>query len=129
MTAERRSSVILEEAKLSTQRNVTFFLLILLAGVTIAVFMGTDQSERSTQQQTIINLAMLAVGFWLGSSKSSADKDASMARIAEASAPVAAAAVAAAALPGKTDIKTDEVKIAAEHATVNEAPQPPKDTP
>ncbi len=129
MTAERRSAVILEEAKLSTQRNVTFFLLILLAGVTIAVFMGTDQSERSTQQQTIINLAMLAVGFWLGSSKSSADKDASMARIAEASAPVAAAAVAAASIPTKTDIKTDEVKIAAEHATVNEAPQPPKDTP
>ena len=107
----------MEEAKLSTQRNVTYILLALLASITVAVFLGEDKSERSTQQQTIINLAMLGVGFWLGSSKGSADKDASMARIAEASAPVAAAAVAAASAP----IKTDEVKIDTQTTTVNEA--------
>lgn len=121
---ERRSTP--DDAKLATQRVVTYILLIIFTAVAAAVFLGQDQAERSTIMQTVINFTMIAVGFWLGSSKTSADKDASLSRIAEASAPVAAAAVAAAAA-NASPLKTDEVKIEAQNATVNEA-QPPKGT-
>lgn len=124
---ERRSSP--DDAKLATQRVVTYILLIIFTAVAAAVFVGQDQAERSTIMQTVINFTMIAVGFWLGSSKTSADKDASLSRIAEASAPVAAAAVAAAAANNPNSaIKTDAVNIDANTATVNEA-QPSKGTP
>lgn len=115
MSVERRQSFLIDREKFATQRNVTYYLLLVFAGVTVAVFWpGGDQSERSTMMQTVINFTMLALGYWLGSSKGSIDKDASISRIAEASAPTAAAAVAAASAP----IKTDEVKIDAQTATV-----------
>lgn len=122
---ERRAPIIMEEAKLSTQRNVTYILIALLAAVTVVVFLGEDKSERSTQQQAIISLAVFSVGFWLGSSKSSSDKDASMARMAEASAPVAAAAVAAAS-SANSPITTDTVNVDATTANVTEAQPKPK---
>lgn len=68
--------------------------------------------------------------YWLGSSHGSEDKSQSISRIAEASAPVAAAAVQAANNPNSPiqtgPIKADEVIIDAVNATVNEVPQPPK---
>lgn len=122
---ERRQPFVIDEAKFSTQRMVTYFLLMLFFLAAISVHFANDQAERSTMLQTIINFTMLAVGFWLGSSKSAVDKDGSISRIAEASAPVAAAAAAAATA---TPIKTDEVRIDAQTATVNEA-QPQKEAP
>lgn len=98
MAIERRK-VNLDDARLSTQRVVTYALLVIFAAVAAAVFVGSDQAERSTILQTVINLTLIAVGFWLGSSKEAADKGAAMSRIAEASAPV-------------KPIKADEVEAA-----------------
>ena len=85
MIQERRKPFVVDEAKFDTQRLVTYVLLLIFAGVTVAVFWpGGDQSERSTMMQTVINFTMLALGFWLGTSKSSADKDVTAARIAQA---------------------------------------------
>lgn len=129
MIIERRENP--DDQKLGTQRFVTYVLLIIFSAVTTGVFISDDQAERSTIIQTVINFTMIAVGFWLGSSKSSTDKDASISRIAEGSAPAAAAAAAAAVatVPAPAGpIKADEVNIEAKNATVNEA-QPPKETP
>ncbi len=98
---ERREPFIIDQAKFSTQREVTYVLLLIFAGVVIAVLWQNDQSERSMVLQTVINLTLLAVGYWLGASKAAADQGQAMSRIAEASAPAAAAAVAAAAAPEK----------------------------
>ena len=81
---ERRSPFQVDEAKFSTQRFVTYSLLLIFACVVGIVFLGTDQAERSTVLQTVINFTMLALGFWLGTSKSSADKDVTAARVAAA---------------------------------------------
>jgi len=123
---DRRSP---DDEKLATQRFVTYLLLIIFTAVTAAVFVGQDHAERSTIMQTVINFTMIAVGFWLGSSKTSADKDASLSRIAEASAPVAAAAVAAAVAQPQAQqpIKTDTMNVEAQQANITEA-QPPKGT-
>jgi len=72
----------LDEAKFSTQKIVTLILLTIFAAVTANVLSGDDQAERSTILQTVINLAILAVGYWLGSSKGATDN--SDARISEA---------------------------------------------
>ena len=87
MIIDRRANV--DDQKMSTQRFVTYALLLIFSAVTAAVFLGTDQAERSTILQTVINLTLIAVGFWLGSSKGSMDKDASISRIAENAAPPA----------------------------------------
>ena len=76
-----------DEAKFSTQRLVTYVILIIFASVVANVLVGQDQAERSTIIQTVINFAMLSIGFWLGTSKSSADKEVTAARILEASVP------------------------------------------
>ena len=85
MKVERRVPWIADEAKFATQRLVTYVLLLIFACVVAAVFLGTDQAERSTVLQTVINFTMLALGFWLGTSKSSADKDVAASRLAHAS--------------------------------------------
>lgn len=103
---ERRAPFIIDEAKFSTQRVVTYYLLLIFTAAGVAVVMADDQSERSTMLQTIINFTMLAVGFWLGSSKGAVDKDASMSRMAEASTTTA------------SPIKADDVQIAAEKVSV-----------
>lgn len=105
---ERRQSFAADAEKFSTQRGVTYFLLVLFGSVSVAVFCGSDQAERSTVLQTIINFTLLAVGFWLGSSKGQADKDASISRMAEV--------VAAPAIP----TKAENVQIDAMTATVTE---------
>jgi len=84
---ERRAPFVVDEAKFSTQRVVTYVILLIFAAVTANVLLGQDQAERSTIIQTVINFAMLALGFWLGTSKSSADKEVTAARILESSAP------------------------------------------
>ena len=58
-----------DEAKFSTQKVVTYILLLIFASVTANVLAGQDQAERSMLLQTVINLTLLAVGYWLGSSK------------------------------------------------------------
>ena len=75
------------EAKFSTQRLVTYVILIIFTAVVANVLIGQDQAERSTIIQTVINFAMLSIGFWLGTSKSSADKEVTAARILESAAP------------------------------------------
>ena len=106
---ERRQSFVADAEKFSTQRNVTYFLLLLFAAVSAAVFYANDQAERSMILQTIINFTMLAIGFWLGTSKGSADKEASMSRIAEATSPIPA--------------NVETVNVAAQQANVTEAKQ------
>lgn len=99
MTDRRRPMFEMDAAKFTTQREVTYVLLVLFAAVTGTVLYQNDQSERSMVLQTVINLTLLAVGYWLGASKQAADQGQAMQRIAEQSAPVAAAAAAAAIAP------------------------------
>ncbi len=117
----------LDAAKFSTQREVTYVLLMIFAGVVAAVLYGTDQSERSTILQTVINLTILGVGYWLGASKAAADSGQAMSRIAEASAPAAALAVAAATgnppvngTAQTAPIQADSVAVQGDHVTVTE---------
>ena len=70
---ERRAPVLIDAAKFATQKFVTYILLLIFTGVTAIVFLDSDQSERSMVLQTIINLTLLAVGYWLGSSKNASD--------------------------------------------------------
>ena len=85
---ERRSiPFAADEAKFSTQRLVTYVILIIFTAVVANVLIGQDQAERSTIIQTVINFAMLSIGFWLGTSKSSADKEVTAARILESAVP------------------------------------------
>lgn len=62
----------LDGAKFSTQRCVTYIVLLIFFIVVWQVLLGPnqDQSERSMILQTVINVTLLALGFWLGSSKS-----------------------------------------------------------
>ena len=69
MEERRRMPFVIDEEKFSTQRVVTYILLLIFASVAANVFSGGDQSERSTVLQTVINFTMIAVGYWLGSSK------------------------------------------------------------
>lgn len=114
----------LDAAKFSTQREVTYVLLVIFACVVARVLYDNDQSERSMILQTVINLTLLAVGYWLGASKAAADQGQAMSRIAEASAPVTAAAVAAAVSgTAPTDpIKTDSVTVETQNTTITEKP-------
>lgn len=90
---ERRQPFVVDEAKFSTQRLVTYALLLIFTAVVTNVLIGNDQAERSTIIQTVINFMTFVVGFWIGTSKSAADKDASATRILEASAPAPGPAV------------------------------------
>lgn len=80
-----------DEAKFATQRLVTYIVLLIFAAVVANVLIGVDQAERSTLIQTVINLTFLAVGFWLGTSKGSADKEITASKILEAANPAVAA--------------------------------------
>jgi uncharacterized membrane protein len=72
---ERRHAPWLpDEAKFVTQRTVTVFILLIFAGVCGWVFyQDANESERATVLQTVINLAILVVSYWMGSSKGAAD--------------------------------------------------------
>lgn len=74
---DRRRPTI-DESKLSTQRLVTYILLLVFTAIAAVVFNDRDQAERSTVLQTVINFTMIAVGFWLGSSKTGDDAIAKM---------------------------------------------------
>lgn len=88
-----------DQAKFSTQKVVTYILLLIFASVTANVLAGQDQAERSMLLQTVINLTLLAVGYWLGSSKAATDTNAAMGRIIHGSAPAAAATGITASTP------------------------------
>ncbi len=96
MPEERRQPFVIDEAKFATQKVVTYILLLIFAAVVANVMAGGDQSERSTMMQTVINLTILGVGYWLGASKSATDSNAALGQIAKGAAPAQAAAVAAA---------------------------------
>ena len=81
MKFERRTAG-LEEAKFSTQKTVTYILLLIFSAVVVAVMTGVDQSERSMILQTVINLTLLAVGYWLGASKQAADSNETIGKMA-----------------------------------------------
>ena len=89
MSQQERRSIpfAADEAKFSTQRLVTYVILIIFTAVVANVLVGQDQAERSTIIQTVINFAMLSIGFWLGTSKGAADKEVSAARILESAVP------------------------------------------
>jgi sulfite exporter TauE/SafE len=118
MTIERRTQN-LDAAKFSTQREVTYVLLGIFAAVVAAVLYQNDQSERSMVLQTVINLTLLAVGYWLGASKAAADQGQAMSRIAEAATPAAIVAVT----PAPTNPETGNTPAA------EVAGQPPGDKP
>lgn len=84
---ERRAPLTVDEAKFSTQRLVTYALLLIFTAVVANVLLVSDQAERSTIIQTVINFMTFVVGFWIGTSKSAADRDASATRILEANVP------------------------------------------
>ncbi len=110
---DRRQPFAEDAAKFSTQRLVTYALLLIFTAVVANVLLVNDQAERSTIIQTVINFMTFVVGFWIGTSKSAADKDASATRILEAAAP------AALGVP----IKADDVKVeAAGDVTVSKTP-------
>jgi hypothetical protein len=97
---ERRQPFLIEQEKFSTQKIVTYFLLVLFACVTVAVFWRDNDAERSTVLQTIINFTMLAIGFWLGSSKGAVDNREQLNKIMA------------------SPVQADEVKIDSEKTTV-----------
>lgn len=93
---EKRSPFSIDEAKFFTQKVVTFAILLIFAGTVATVLYQADQSERSMILQTVINLTLLAVGYWIGASKGAADSNDVIGKIAKGAPAVSAAAVAAA---------------------------------
>jgi len=71
---ERRESVI-ERARFGTQERVTYIILLIFSAVTANVLFYADQSERSIIIQTVINITLIGVGYWLGASKSGTVRD------------------------------------------------------
>lgn len=63
-----------DQEKFSTQRAVTYLIILIFASMSSVVIYQGDQSERSMVIQTIINLVLLAVGYWLGASKQAQDQ-------------------------------------------------------
>lgn len=108
----RKAPFVLDQAKFTTQSIVTYFVLLLFACVVAVVFAGDDQAERSTVLQAIINFAMLALGYWLGASKTANEKDATLSRIAEGASPsqARAANTMAVEVAGDMNIKKDPPK-------------------
>lgn len=96
MEEPKRRLFDLDGAKFSTQKTITYILLAIFSAVTANVLWTNDQSERSMILQTVINLTLLGVGYWLGSSKGATDSNEAIGKIAAAAAPSTAAAVAAA---------------------------------
>ena len=80
---ERRHDFDSTEAKFKTQKIITYVLLLLFAAVTTNVLIVNDQSERSMVLQTVINLTLLATGYWIGSSKGAADSRDTLGTIAK----------------------------------------------
>ena len=119
MSERRQTPFAVDQEKFSTQRTVTYFLLLVFAATTAWVLYKDDQSDRSMMLQTVINLTLLAVGYWLGASKQGQDQAQSMSRIAEA-APGVAAAVVANAAPGTAE--PVPVKIVAGAGTAGSEP-------
>jgi hypothetical protein len=96
-------------------------LNLVVAGQTIQIG-GTgfsDQLKGAVIALILVSGYSAVKEYWLGASEGGQAQSASMSRIAEASAPTAAAAVAAAS-SSTAPLKTDEVKIEAQTATVTE---------
>lgn len=98
---------------------------LVIAGQTINIGSGFSPDLKGAVIASILISGYTAVKeYWLGSSEGGQIQNATLSRIAEQSAPVTAAAVAAASAP----ITTDTVNVEATTANVNES-QPPKGTP
>lgn len=76
---ERR--FLAEEEKFSTQRVVSYCVMIIFTAVTAWILHFGTQDQKSIIIQTVINLVIGVVAFWIGSSKGSADKEAQLNRI------------------------------------------------
>lgn len=124
MSERRRSPFVVDEEKFSTQRTVTYALLCIFTSTAAWVLYQNDQSERSMILQTVINLTLLAVGYWLGASKQGQDASASQSRIAEAAPAVAAAVVENARSEPQPPVVAENVVIAADKATLTEKEKP-----
>lgn len=72
---KRKQGFLPDQEKFSTQRAVTYLIILIFAVMAGLVFWNNDQSERSMVIQTIINLVLLAVGYWLGASKQAQDAE------------------------------------------------------
>jgi predicted Na+-dependent transporter len=118
VSEERRKPFAVDQEKFATQRAISYLLILIFAAVVSEVLWRNVETERSTVLQTVINLTMLAVGYWLGASKQGHDQAHSMSRIAEAAPGVAAAVVAA---QDSKPLKTEDVKMeVAGDVTVNQ---------
>lgn len=132
MKEERRATKFTETLSLFMVRVAALGALLVLVDIkftfTFADQVVTIGSGFSADLKGAIITAILISGwtavkeYWLGASASGQNQAESMSRIAEASAPTAAAAVAAANAP----IKTDEVKVEANNATVTTSSTPQK---
>lgn len=136
IVVERRATKFTE--KLSTFMVITAalggFLVLLdprisgeIAGVPFAIGGEGFSPELKGAVVTIMLIGgwTAVKEFWLGASAAGQNQAESMSRIAEASAPTAAAAVAAAS-PQNSTIKTDEVNVEATTATITTSPTPAK---
>ena len=70
---ERRRDY-LDGARFGTQKLVTYIILLIFSAVVANILMHSDQSERSIIIQTVINITLIGVGYWLGSSKGVAEE-------------------------------------------------------
>ena len=106
---ERRAQpFVMDEAKFVTQKMVTVFILGIFAGVCGWVFyQDSNPSERSTVLQTVINLTVMAVGYWLGSSKGAADNRDQLNRMMV---PTPGATTATVSTPSAVTVTTEEAK-------------------
>jgi len=74
MIERRKTPFAIDEAKFTTQKVLSYGLMVLFATVVESVFLYSEEAaERSMVMQTVINITMIVVGFWLGSSKGAAD--------------------------------------------------------
>ena len=112
------------EAKFSTQRLVTYVLLLIFTAVVANVLLINDQAERSTIIQTVINFMTFVVGYWIGASKAATDSNSAIEQIAKGATPSAAAAVAAATGVPATPMQAENVNVEAQTATLTERKDP-----
>lgn len=86
-TKERRAPFIAEQQKFSTQKFMSYCVVLLFTAVTSWILSYGTSEQKSIIIQTIIGLMIGVVAFWIGSSKGSADKEAELQQIRKAETP------------------------------------------
>jgi uncharacterized membrane protein YfcA len=85
---ERRLPFIAEEQKFSTQKQITFFVMAIMSLVTAWVLFYGSIEQRSAVIQMWIGLTLLAAGYWMATSKGSADKETELTKMRKAETPL-----------------------------------------